>query len=115
MGRPMLRAVEVGRGLPAELVDAVRAALEGDGAAVLPVPADAPEPVRRALRAALRPDDPGAGPEVDDVVIVVPTSGSTGEPKGALLTRTAVHASVAATAVRLSGPGAWVLALPATH
>jgi len=115
MGRPVLRAVEVGRGLSAELVGAVRAALEGAGPAVLPIPADAPEPIRDALRAALRPDDPGAPLEVDDVALVVPTSGSTGEPKGALLTRAAVRASVDATAARLSGPGAWVLAMPSTH
>ena len=115
MGRPVLRAVEDGAGLPVALVDAVRAALDGDGPPVLPVPTDAPDPVRSTLLAALRPDDPSAPADVDDLALVVPTSGSTGEPKGALLTRTAVHASVAATAARLSGPGAWVLAVPTTH
>jgi o-succinylbenzoate---CoA ligase len=115
MGRPVLRAVEVGAGLPADLVDAVRAALDGAGPPVLPVPAGAPDRVRSALRAALRPDDPGAPADADDVALVVPTSGSTGEPKGALLTRAALQASAAATASRLSGPGTWVLAVPATH
>jgi o-succinylbenzoate---CoA ligase len=115
MGGPVLRAMEVGPGLSRELVEAVRAALEGAGPAVLPVPADAPEPVRSGRVAALRPGDPGAPLEADDVAFVVPTSGSTGEPKGALLTRAAVRASVEATAERLSGPGTWVLAMPATH
>jgi o-succinylbenzoate---CoA ligase len=114
MGRQGLRAVAVGRGLSPTLVDAVRAALD-DGDAVLPVPVDGPEPLRSGLVAAMRPDDPAAPLEADGVALVVPTSGSTGAPKGALLSREAVRASAAATAGRLSGPGTWVLALPATH
>ena len=43
------------------------AALDGDGPPVLPVPLpDAPAPVRAALLAALRPDDPAAPADVDD-------------------------------------------------
>ncbi len=53
--------------------------------------------------------------ERDDVALVVPTSGSTGEPKGALLTAGALLHSAGATLDRLGGPGQWLLALPVTH
>jgi O-succinylbenzoic acid--CoA ligase len=62
--------------------------------------------------AALRPDEPL---ESDDVRVVIPTSGSTGEPKGALLTVTNLLASAGATHQRLGGTGQWLLALPTTH
>ncbi len=70
----------------------------------------------------LSPDDdhaPGGlrvGEEIDDdVALVVTTSGTTGPPKGALLTATALTASATATHDRLGGPGRWLLALPPYH
>jgi O-succinylbenzoic acid--CoA ligase len=60
----------------------------------------------------MRPDVPL---ESDAVAVVVPTSGSTGEPKGALLTAAALRHAANATHERLGGPGQWVLALPVTH
>jgi len=97
-----------------EVLDAVlpglALALDG-GPALLPVP-PAPDPRRAAVLAALRPDVPA---EVDDVAIVLPTGGSTGEPKGALLTRQALTAAAVRQDERLGGPGLWVLALPAWH
>ncbi|MFT3860837.1 AMP-binding protein [Micropruina sp.] len=48
----------------------------------------------------------------DDVAVLVGTSGSTGDPKGVLLSATAIRASVAATHERLGGPGHWVCPLP---
>jgi o-succinylbenzoate---CoA ligase len=99
------------RTLPArygpELVAALSAALAG-GPALLPLPAGV-EGDR--LRAALRPSEPVA----DGVALVVPTSGSTGDPKGVELTAAALEASAAATEARLGGPGRWLLALPVTH
>ena len=99
------------RALPArygpELVAALAAALAG-GPAVLPLP-DGAEGER--LRAALGPESPVS----DDVALVVPTSGSTGDPKGVELTAAALAASAAATEARLGGPGRWLLALPVTH
>lgn len=89
-----------------ELVGALRSAVDG-GPAVLPVP---PGPEGARLRAALRPDLPVDG----DVALVVPTSGSTGDPKGVELTAAALEASAAATADRI-GEGSWLLALPVTH
>ncbi|OBF29108.1 O-succinylbenzoic acid--CoA ligase [Mycobacterium sp. ACS1612] len=51
----------------------------------------------------------------DDVAVVVSTSGTTGRPKGAMLTAAALTASADATHRRLGGPGTWLLALPAYH
>ena len=87
-----------------DLLPALAAALDG-GPAV--VPEVAPE-----VLAALRPDEPL---EHDDVALVVPTSGSTGEPKGVLLSAGNLRSSALATADRLGGHGQWLLAIPPTH
>jgi O-succinylbenzoic acid--CoA ligase len=91
------------------LVPALAAALDGTGPALLPLPTGG---TRAAVLDALGPTSPL---ERDDVALVVPTSGSTGEPKGALLTADALRHSARATHERLGGPGQWVLALPVTH
>ncbi|GAB7192602.1 o-succinylbenzoate--CoA ligase [Kineococcus sp. NUM-3379] len=101
---------------------ALRAALDGSGPALLPHAADAAPP------AALRPGEPlapGEDEESDPTAVVVATSGSTGDPKGALLPAAALRASGIATHARLgAGPGdgageggdvRWLLALPAHH
>jgi O-succinylbenzoic acid--CoA ligase len=109
-----LRPVPVGFGqdVLTGLLPALRAALNGSGDVVLPHAAD-PPPV-----AALRADEP-MGPEEDDehdpTVAVVTTSGSSGTPKGVLLSASALLASASATHDRLGGPGRWLLALPAHH
>jgi o-succinylbenzoate---CoA ligase len=57
-----------------------------------------------------------AGEEIaDDVAVVISTSGTTGTPKGAMLSASALTASADATHDRLGGPGRWLLALPAHH
>ncbi|WP_091239439.1 o-succinylbenzoate--CoA ligase [Klenkia soli] len=93
---------------PAVLDDvwpALRAALDGDAPlAVLPA-GDGPA---AAARAAVRP----AEPLEDGADLVVVTSGSTGTPRGVLLSAAAVRASATATLDRLGGPGHWLLALP---
>lgn len=94
----------------ADLLAPLRAALDGHGPALLAMPADPVE--ARRVRAALRPAEPL---EHDDVALVVPTSGSTGEPKGVLLTAAALRASVHGAYDRLGGPGRWLLAIPPTH
>lgn len=48
----------------------------------------------------------------DPEPLTVETSGSTGQPKLVLLTRTAMRASADATHARLGGPGQWLLAVP---
>ncbi|WP_051681814.1 o-succinylbenzoate--CoA ligase [Cellulomonas sp. HZM] len=90
------------RDAPADrLLPALAAALEGTGPAVAPC----------------GPDDEGrdAGDVPDEVALVVRTSGSTGEPRGVMLSAEALVASVSATHQRLGGPGTWLLALPAHH
>lgn len=87
----------------------MQAALSGT-ATLLPVPADDARQ-RARLEGALRCGEPID----DDIAIVVSTSGTTGEPKGAMLSAKALTASADATHRRLGGPGRWLLALPAHH
>ena len=87
-----------------EVIGAVASALAG-GAPIAPVP----EP--RQLRALL-PDEPVTEP---DAAAVVSTSGSTGEPKAVVLSRTSLRFSADATHSRLGGAGDWVCALPVRH
>ena len=77
-------------------------------------PAGPPEYVDRIL-AAVRPDDPSAPLEDDDVAVVVATSGVNGRTRGVLLPGSALIASAKATDTRLGGPSRWVMALPAHH
>jgi o-succinylbenzoate---CoA ligase len=107
-------ALDAGPGALPLWADALATALDGSGPALVPLPTG-PEAGRKLLTAALRPDDPDAPLESDQVALVVPTSGSTGVPKGAMLTAGALRASASATHARLAGPGRWVLALPLTH
>ncbi|WP_460701221.1 o-succinylbenzoate--CoA ligase [Nocardia thraciensis] len=88
----------------------LREALEGSGSAWLPVPTGDRRESHR-LSSALRPGEPIE----DDVALVVTTSGTTGVPKGAMLTAAALRASGDATHERLGGPGQWLLALPTHH
>ncbi len=76
----------------------------GGGPAVLPF-------TDPALRDAMAPDEP-AEPET---AVVIATSGSTGAPKGVLLSARALTASAEATHARLGGPGHWLLATPAHY
>ncbi|RZS44521.1 O-succinylbenzoic acid--CoA ligase [Herbihabitans rhizosphaerae] len=91
-----------------ELHRRLRAALDG-GEAVLPLATD--DPRLPALRARLAPDEPAE----PGTAVIVATSGSTGVPKGVLLSAAALRASADATHARLGGPGAWLLSLPANH
>lgn len=112
---------------PAAL-DGVRAVWEA-GDAVLPVAPDAPPAEVDRLLAALRPDrlldadgeperEPSAPlPTPDGTALVIATSGSTGAPKGVVLSHAALAASVT-TSVRRLGcpPGArWRVPLPLHH
>lgn len=84
--------------------------MTGRGSAILPVPAG------DARQSALLATTLRAGQAIDDdVAVVVSTSGTTGTPKGALLTADALRASATATHSRLGGEGRWLLALPAYH
>jgi O-succinylbenzoic acid--CoA ligase len=84
----------------AGLAAALRTSLDG-GPAVLP----------RAPGSSATPSAaPGPG-----AALVIPTSGSTGDPKFVVLSAAALRASATATADRLGGPASWLLALPAVH
>ncbi len=116
---------DAGGGSPRALVDhadhgVVRAGVDGllvllanrlgsDGPALAPL---APGPEREQILTLLRTDLPL---ERDDIAVVLPTSGSTGEPKGALLPAAALLHSARATLDALGGPGRWLLALPPTR
>jgi O-succinylbenzoic acid--CoA ligase len=90
------------------LLPALERVLDGLDSAFVPVPAGAEQPsVLSALRVGADIDD--------DIALVATTSGTTGAPKGALLTAAALTASAAATHARLGGPGRWLLALPPYH
>jgi o-succinylbenzoate---CoA ligase len=90
------------------LLPALERVLDGRDPALVAVPAVGDgESELRALR---------VGEEIDDdVALVATTSGTTGAPKGALLTAAALTASASATHDRLGGPGGWLLALPPYH
>jgi O-succinylbenzoic acid--CoA ligase len=89
------------------LLAALDDVLRGRSPALLPVP----DGFDRSALEALRVDE---GID-DDVALVATTSGTTGTPKGALLTAAALTASAVATHDRLGGPGRWLLALPSYH
>ncbi|WP_278314284.1 o-succinylbenzoate--CoA ligase [Lolliginicoccus levis] len=94
----------------AEVLDDLAAALAGRET-WLPVP-------EGDERESLRLRDAMAGhvlPTDRQTAIVVATSGTTGLPKGAMLSSSALHASIASTHARLGGPGRWLLALPPHH
>ena len=83
------------------------------GDAALPVDQRLPPPARDLLLAAMRAGD---GVEDGDA-LVMPTSGSTGDPKGVVLTHDAVAASAAATNRRLdvNDDDHWLACLPVAH
>jgi O-succinylbenzoic acid--CoA ligase len=101
------------------LFAAIRDALSGDGPAVLPL---APGQEGAAL-AALRPTHVDGVRQADgvgvpgDVAVVIATSGSTGPPKGVMLSATALRASAAASLRRVEAAKGerWLCCLPVSH
>ena len=108
-------------------VDALQRAWD-DGNAVLPIDPRLPRPAVEGLLDTLRPSAvvdrtgwyprSGGMPTEEGDALVVTTSGTTGIPKGAVLTHQAVRASALATSERLAVDPArdrWVACLPLAH
>jgi O-succinylbenzoic acid--CoA ligase len=109
-----LVVVEPGAAGALAVWDALPAALDGVGPA-LGIAAAGDDPYAERSRAAVLGLPPDARATVDpDVALVLATSGSTGRPRGVMLTAGGLLASAHAAHERLSGPGAWTLALPVT-
>ena len=106
MSGSRLRALSFPSGMAAlDVLGDLQRALDGTGPALAP---HAPDSAAPSL-----PDDPAHLP--GDLALSISTSGSTGRPKLAMLTRSALRASANATHARLSGPGQWLLTMPAHH
>jgi O-succinylbenzoic acid--CoA ligase len=90
-------------GTPDAVLSALTGVLDGSGTPFAPVPSDPAAAAR--VRQAAAPDEPLE----DGCAVVLTTSGSSGEPKGVLLSREALIASATATHDRLGGPGQWLL------
>jgi O-succinylbenzoic acid--CoA ligase len=111
------------------LMEALGAALDGTGPAILPVDPRLPAERVAALLQALRPAtletrsgtqrlDRGHSPALaPGTAVVIATSGSTGEPKGAELSAAALTHSARASLDRIGArPGqAWLSCLPPSH
>jgi len=116
------------------MLEALAAALDGTGPAILPLDPDLPRSRLTALLEAFAPSVietaqgsqryAGAGPGREpapgvapEVALVVATSGSTGPPKGTELTATALLASARASLRRVDArPGErWLCCLPVFH
>jgi O-succinylbenzoic acid--CoA ligase len=138
MTRPPLHALllpgETGAG---RLLAALAAALDGTGPAILPLDPSLPAARVSALLAAFSPTaietengtrrlppapQPGNGATgspglPEDTAVVIATSGSTGDPKGAQLTAAALRHSARASLTRIgaSAGDRWLCPLPTSH
>lgn len=86
-------------------------ALNGQGPALVPIP-DGPEQVVESIEQAVKPNSAEFPLESDDIDLVCATSGSTGTPRGTLLSHTALTASAHAFAQRFGSDLRWVVAMP---
>ncbi len=127
--RPLHAVLLPPDGHAGRLLELLDAALDGRGPAVLPVDPRLPPDRVAALLRALRPgtletadgterlDAAGAPDLAPGTAVVIATSGSTGEPKGAELSAAALRHSARASLDRIGArPGeAWLSCLPPSH
>ena len=134
MTRPLHAVLLPPAGAAGRMLEALAAALDGTGPAILPLDPDLPRPRLAALLDAFAPSaiesseglvrnangpsggDPasGVGP---DTALVIATSGSTGQPKGTELSASALLASAGASLRRIGASEGerWLCCLPAFH
>ena len=147
--RPLHAVLLTGQDAPGRLLEALTAALDGTGPAILPldpalpasrldeligafapsaiITADGVQPLAPAGRSGISRSGDGRGGVAPsgvapsgvapDIAVVLATSGSTGVPKGAELTATALLASARAALDRIGADPArrWLCSLPAHH
>lgn len=85
--------------------------LDGLGPAIVPIP-DGPEQIVESIQQAIKPSDAASPLESDDIDVVCATSGSTGTPRGTLLSHSALIASAQAFSQRFGSDLRWVVAMP---
>jgi O-succinylbenzoic acid--CoA ligase len=95
-----------------KLASVIGRALDGTGPAIAPMAAG-PEFIVTQTLEALRPDNPAFPLESNDIAIVSTTSGSTGTPRGVLLSQPALFASATAFGNRFGTNNRWVVSVPA--
>ncbi len=95
------------------LMPALASAMRGHGPALALLPGSGSPGYRAMIRAAVAPERPVAG----DIALVAATSGSTGNPAGVLLPRSALRAAAASMRQWAGQPAGhrWVAALPLHH
>ncbi|CAB4333464.1 MAG: AMP-binding protein [Actinobacteria bacterium] len=93
------------------LSEALGPAMTGTGPAIVPIPAGSSQIVDSIIEAT-KPDNPLHPIESDSIALVVATSGSTGTPRGVLLSTQALTASAEAFGRRFGTNSRWVVTLP---
>lgn len=104
--------VEPGPAGVIRLAGALNNALTGTGPAIVPMPTG-PAGLVKLMQDELRPDDDDYPLESADIAVVCATSGSTGTPRGVLLTSEAIKFSVESFSQRFGSDFRWVMAMPA--
>ncbi len=106
---PPVEVVEVPAGGPglALLADRLPEALAG-GRVLALVPRYAPTGVREAIRRTVTPDSPMPS----GAAVICPTSGSTGQPRGVVLTAQQMQVAALARDQAQGGGSAWLLGVP---
>lgn len=103
--------IPAGLGGVSRMQSVLPAALDGSGPAIAPLP-EGPPALVASLIESIKPDNPDFPLESNDIALVVATSGSTGAPRGVLLSQQALHASATAFSQRFGTDARWVVSMP---
>jgi len=93
------------------LAPALNLALSGDGPAIAPMPTG-PAGLVELLNSAIKPDRVDFPLEAENIAVVCATSGSTGNPRGVLLTDSALTTSAESFAKRFGKDFRWIMSMP---